>query len=80
VAVAEAEDGEAQVEDAVSKEGRVLHPYARGAPREDDAPDAHDAAQPFDLAPGGLAGKDLGVDAHLPDPAGDEVAVLAAEV
>jgi len=80
VAVAEAQDGEAGLQYSFAEPRGVSEPEACGAPGEDDPLQVHDALQGFEFLRGCVAWEDLGVDAHLPDPAGDEVAVLAAEV
>ena len=71
-AVADAEDRHAQLEDL--RGGGVVD--AAVAPGEDDA----DGGQGLQVRDGGGVGLDLAVDPLLPDPAGDELVVLAAEV
>ena len=75
-AVADAEHGHAGVEERLRGERRAVLVDARGAAREDDAL----VAVREDLLERVGAGEDLGVHGHLPDPAGDQLRVLAPEV
>ena len=76
-AVADAEHGHARVQHAAVAFGRAGFRHALRAAGENDAL----AAALAESLHGGLApGKYLGVDALLADAAGDEAAVLAAEV
>ena len=75
-AVADAEDGEAEVEDGGVGGWRVGVVDGAGAPGEDDS----DRMVRLDFVDGGGAGKDDGEDVLFADAAGDELGVLRAEV
>ena len=75
-AVANAQDGHAPGEDGRVHLGGLGIIHAVGAASEDDADGVHGA----DLLQRGGVGLHLAVDAALPDPAGDELVVLPAEV
>ncbi len=75
-AVADAQDGDAEVIDAGIEAGRALD-VDRLGPAAEDQP----GRRPFrDLGRGDRVGDDLAVDVGFPDPAGDELGVLRAEV
>jgi hypothetical protein len=74
VAVADAEDGDAQRVDAGIDGGRRGLGHAGGAARDDDA------ARPGELARRPVDVGDDGVHAQLADAPGDEVAVLPTRV
>ena len=75
-AVADAQDGHAPGEDGRVHLGGLGIIHAVGAAGEDDADGIHGA----DVRQRGGVGLYLAVDAALPDPAGDELIVLSAEV
>ena len=75
-AVADAQNGHAPGEDGRIHVGGVLFIDAVRAAGEDDA----DGIFPPELLQRGGVGVDLAVNAALPDPPGDELVVLAAEV
>ena len=75
-AVADAQDGHAPGEDGRVHLGGLGIIHAVGAAGEDDADGVHGA----DLVQRGGVGLHLAVDAALPDPAGDELVVLSAEI
>ena len=75
-AVADAQDGHAPGEDGRVHLGGLGIIHAVGAASEDDADGVHGA----DLLQRSGVGLHLAVDAALPDPAGDELIVLSAEV
>ena len=75
-AVADAEDGHAELEDARVDRRRALGVHAGRAARQDDGARSHRA----ELLEGEGARVDLAVDALLADAARDELRVLGAEV
>src|ERR1019366_2588816 len=75
-AVADSEDGDAELEDARVDRRRALGVDARGSPRQDDGFRGHR----LDLLEGDRARLDLAVNALLADAAGDELRVLSPEV
>ena len=75
-AVADAEDGDAEVVDRGVEAGCPLDVDRLRAAREDQA-----GRRPLgDLGRGDRVGDDLAVDVGFPDPPGDELGVLRAEV
>ena len=75
-AVADAQDGDAQLEDLRIGLGRLGIVYAVGTAGEDDA----DGVQGLDIGQGRGVGLDLAVHIALPDAPGDELVILSAEV
>ena len=75
-AIADAQDGHSPGEDLRVHVGGGIQIHTVGAAGEDDADGVHG----FQLGKGRGAGHDLAVHIALPDPAGDQLIVLAAEV
>ena len=75
-AVADAQDGHAQAEELRVRVGGGGVIDAVGPAGEDDA----DGRQGFQVLDGGRIGLHFAVNALLPDPAGDELVVLASEI
>ena len=76
VAVADAEDGDGAREDLLVGVGRTGVVDARRPSREDDALDLH----LLQRADGRVEGEERSVDPEAPDPPGDEMRVLSAEI
>jgi hypothetical protein len=75
-AVADAEDGDPHIEDLAVEARCTLGVDAIGPTGEDDA----SRLALLQILRGGARGQDLGIDLQLPQPAGDELCVLASEV
>ena len=76
LAVADAENGQTQLENGVVERGGVRLKYRRGAAGEDDGGGAEGA----DVVHRHGVGLDLAVDVLLPHPPGDQLIVLSAKV
>ena len=75
-AVADAKNGDAQLENGRVHMGRALFVDAVGAAGEDET----DGGEAADLLQGQIVGLDLAVNVAFAHPAGDQLVVLAAEI
>ena len=76
LAVAEAKDRHAELEDARVQVGRVVGVHRGGAAGEDH----RGRTLLRELGRGDVTGEDLGVDVQVTHPAGDELPILGAEI